>query len=475
MSLTKEEILQQILTDRERRAAVREQFSALGFSSISLNFNIQGYPKSNRLITNAFHLTKTALKDYLVALRIEMFSEQEREWISPCGDFFIQAVAYSENDVVIKEYLEEFEKKHPLHRLLDVDLFVPKKGFISSGKKKQCFLCENTAITCMKEQRHTTEAYHNYTQTAIAHFLENHKKEKIVDIIATKALKATLLEVSLEKKPGLICPSGKGAHADMDYVTFLFSSSALATHWRKMAMYGYECGKSSQPNYVTWRTRLRMLGLDAERTMFANTNGVNTQKGIIFLLGLGCFAAGVVGAKNGGFCTELFQTTVRELMQGVVTEDFHEGKAKYGTHGELCYQNYGRKLAGGARLEAELGFPTVFSLGLDYLKNQIGEKCNGFTQEDWQKVLLDLLLLIVSRNSDTNILYRKNKETLKVLQCKTARVLKINIQQEKEEALAELNRYCISQNISPGGSADLLALTVFVYFMQGDCSEETKI
>ncbi len=285
-------------------------------------------------------------------------------------------------------------------------------------------------------------------------------------MLSEKALKATLFEVAVEAKPGLVCPTSNGSHTDMDYFTFLSSSASLANYWQEVATYGYKKGLEQHIDYKEVRDKLRLLGLEAEEVMFAATNGINTQKGIIFLLGIAVFASAFVFANVDKFDEKQFRECIKNLMQDIVQEDFVKGLSQEGTHGEEVYQKYGKQLAGGARYEAEQAFPTVFDYGFPYLKNKIGMRDEDLKKEEWQEVLLDLLLLLVAKSNDINILYRKDEATLKEVQDRAFQLFQIVDNEKKKEKVRAFSEYCVLHNISPGGAADLLALSLFVFFMQ---------
>lgn len=460
------DILTEILKDRERRFALRQAITERGLSSISLNFNVPGYPKSSVLLQRAFALVKKDLQRYFIAHRIHCEPDTRKELHSDCGDFFLQGVSYAFQDNEVKVLLENFEQTHLLGRLLDVDLMNAKGKLIGSGKHKKCFLCEKPAKECMKDQSHTFPEYSEYVKGKIGEYLKKKRRDTVIAQIAESALKATLFEVSVKQKPGLVCPDSNGAHKDMDYFTFLASSSSLANYWEQFAAYGYEMGEYQTFDSKSVRIQLRIMGLAAEEAMFIATQGVNTQKGIIFLMGLGCFAAAFVFAKQDNFIQEDFRYCVREIMKNVVNEDFERGYAKQGTHGETAYNIYGKHLAGGARYEAEQGFPSVFDYAIEYLTSQTGKQYHFLKKEDWQDVLTDLLLLLISKSNDVNILYRKDAEALRDTQCRAARVLAMPGGEAKNKALQTFSEHCMLHNISPGGAADLLVLSLFVYFIQ---------
>ncbi len=463
--MNSQEILQKILADREQRFTLRQAMTERNLSSVSLNFNIPSYPKSSAVLRKAFGYVQKELEHYFIAQRIHCVADAQEFLSSNCGDFYLQGVSYNCGDEELKSVLENFEKQHELGRLLDVDLMNANGELISSGKAKKCFLCDEPAKECMKAQRHELAEVLQYIDKKVAEYLAQKRQKEVVRMLSEKALKATLFEVAVEAKPGLVCPTSNGSHTDMDYFTFLSSSASLANYWQEVATYGYKKGSEQHIDYKEVRDKLRLLGLEAEKVMFLATNGVNTQKGIIFLLGIAVFASAFVLAKADKFNEEQFRECIKNLMQDIVQEDFGKGLSQQGTHGEEVYQKYGKQLAGGARYEAEQAFPTVFDFVLEYLQQQIGENQQQLKKDDWQEILNNLLLLIISKNNDVNILYRKNETVLQQVQCRAARVF-VAENEEKKKSLQEFSSYCMLHNISPGGAADLLALSLFVFFMQ---------
>ena len=70
----------------------------------------------------------------------------------------------------------------------------------------------------------------------------------------------------------------------------------------------------------------------------------------------------------------------------------------------------------------------------------------------------------MSVNNDTNILYRRGIDVLEELKGISVRILKNN--DFTANGLTEISEFCMKQNISPGGSADLLALSIFIYALE---------
>jgi triphosphoribosyl-dephospho-CoA synthetase len=184
-----------------------------------------------------------------------------------------------------------------------------------------------------------------------------------------------------------------------------------------------------------------------ESAMFAATQNTNTQKGVIFLMGLSLFACGKLFSQSDQFSSETFRAIIQGICKDLVKKEFVPNSGSGKSHGEEIFLKYG---SGGARGEAESGFRMVFEFGLPQLA--------GFTQLN-DESLIKCFLAIAANNNDTNILYRSNPQVLSDFKkhCKNA------LENFSDENYAEVIDYCKNKNISPGGSADLLAVTIFVW------------
>ena len=75
--------------------------------------------------------------------------------------------------------------------------------------------------------------------------------------------------------------------------------------------------------------------------------------------------------------------------------------------------------------------------------------------------------------SDTNLLHRGGEEGLRFAQEQARAVLALP-EAERMPALAALDAEFIRRNLSPGGSADMLALAALLYALEGTAQDVVK-
>lgn len=274
--------------------------------------------------------------------------------------------------------------------------------------------------------------------------------------IAGAAMEGLLFEVSAIPKPGLVTPISCGAHLDMDYYTFLSSASALHSCFDKMTAIGRLY--TNDPIHVVLPP-LRKVGTEQEKLMYAFTNGINTHKGLIFTLGILCGCAGwawgklpmeaeVLGNLAADMCAGMCQRELASLSQ----------KPKL-TKGERMYLQYGIT---GARGEAEGGYQTILRVSLPVYKDLKARHIDN------TKALAQTLLHLIAATTDTNILSRHNLEMVGYAREKAVQALALGGLMTPSGAafVAGMEQDFIKRNISPGGCADLLAATHFLYKLE---------
>jgi len=332
--------------------------------------------------------------------------------------------------------------------------------------------------------------------------------------IGQTALAATLCEVAAFPKPGLVDPVSSGAHQDMDYFTFLKSAAALAPYFIEFARLGAArrgaledvSGEILSVSRSNLLPMLRRAGLEAERAMFAATGGANTHKGLIFSMGLLCAAAGsligeamarkdpditaiarsVIHAEPAMsvphvFSAESCARAAADIVAGICSRELAplaEGNvASQGlnlssraaphargvsatprapsTSGEALFLQLGVR---GIRGEAEAGFPSVIGRALPRLRADLAA---GAT---YNAAMVDALLELCLCVDDTTVLNRAGVEGLAYVRAQAAKALARGgmLSGQGRTYIRELDEDFSARGLSPGGCADLLAVTVFL-------------
>ncbi len=267
--------------------------------------------------------------------------------------------------------------------------------------------------------------------------------------VAMLASKSVLYEVTASPKPGLVDRNNNGAHTDMDFFTFMASSSALNKGFLEIAQ--VTNAFEGAPHELL--KLLRPIGIMMEEAMFEATSGVNTHKGIIFSLGL-LVAATVEVSKREVPSATVVAAYVKTMTVGLTKELKNDDRDAQMTNGEKIFQTYGYT---GIRGEVEAGFPTVMNFGLDALKESY------YTLGCKNKSFIHTLFRLMTVCEDSNIISRHNPETLTEVQEVAKNFLESGgmYQENCIQQVEELDKRFTAAYISPGGSADLLAVSIF--------------
>lgn len=445
-----------VLKAREDRAEIRSKIAQGEIASVSLTLNIPGYPKHNHLTELFFKELVNDLKIVLAANRIQILKKEELNIIDEAGHFYILGLSKTTTSLtIIKKITEVFENSHTLGRIVDADVFDQNGKPVSSGKKKACIICANkSAVECMREQNHEHDELRTFIFDKLQNYLTYQRAEFIKRKLSEIAAKSLLYEVSLAPKPGLVDFNSSGAHSDMNYYTFLNSSSAISQYWYLFA----EAGLKFNDNLSKALPIVRQIGLKAEQAMFSATGNVNTQKGLIFLLGLSAFTTAYLFKETNIFDEILFRKTIKEICNNLIETELINTTSEANTHGEETFKKYGLQGAG-VRFEAQNGFPIVFNEALPYLDKELIDH-TLLDKEKTDIILTTCLLKIISTLNDSNVLYRKGLKKSEELKEFALLVLK------NKKSYTEFCDRCQAENISPGGSADMLALALFFYFVK---------
>ena len=271
----------------------------------------------------------------------------------------------------------------------------------------------------------------------------------IIGHLASMALQA---ELDTTPKPGLVDRNDNGAHRDMDHALMQRSIQALHPYFVRLAQLGFTDKQPCHDEIVN-------IGIEAEREMFKSTGGVNTHKGALFSIGLAAVAlAGesfsrITQAERCGTMAynDVNSKQIQSLSNSIASlaRLFPDTN---GTHGSKAKAN---NILKGALDNAREGYTQLFKAWLPFYIDRIAEGDNYALHKTLLRIMCDL--------DDTNIVYRTSMETMQEVKTEARQMLDtsrniVNF----EAALQAMNTDYIHRNISPGGSADMLSLVVFL-------------
>ena len=402
---TVEITLEQVLLARDRRVqrqqALHRQY---GGTLLSFTMNIAGPVKDTPLVRLAFQAG-------LAALDRDLGAPVHRESVAaPTGPEAL--LVYDRPAGAVKDLCLRLEEQAPVGRLYDLDVLSPGGEKLSRPQARRCLICGGPVTVCSRSRAHGLDAIVNRTREILVDFAAGY--------LAGLAAKALTEEVRLTPKPGLIDQRNNGAHSDMDLPLFLRSIDALTPWLRRITALSLSGADAAA---------LQAAGLEAEAAMFRATGGVNTHKGALFSFSVLLAALGRYLTEGG----DVFAHAAALAAELTPPRD---------THGAAVAR---RHQVGGARAEALAGFPTA-------------RKAAELLQTHDP---LTVLLWLMAHTEDTNLYHRGGAEGAAFVKEQAAAILAAP--PEQRVALTQaLDDALIDCRLSPGGSADLLALAMFL-------------
>lgn len=397
--------LEDILRARDTRAdAQRRLLQAFRLPLVSFTMNIAGPVKSSPLIELAFDAGLEALYS---ALSQPVTAEIIRP-VTGCEALLV----YDRPTVELKAACLALETTAPIGRLYDLDVLDTDGSKLSRPEPRTCLICGGPVTVCSRSRAHGLDAIVGRTNEILADFAAGY--------LAGLAAKALEQEVRLTPKPGLVDERNNGAHNDMDLPLFLRSIDALTPWFRRITALSLSGADAAA---------LQAAGLGAEAAMFRATGGVNTHKGALFSFSVLLAALGRCLAEGG----DVF------AHAAALTAELTPPQNTNGSAVALRHQ------VGGARAEALAGFPTA-------------RKAAELLQTHDP---LTALLWLMAHTEDTNLYHRGGAEGAALVKEQAAAILAVPPEQRAALALA-MDDTLIDRWLSPGGSADLLALAIFL-------------
>lgn len=266
--------------------------------------------------------------------------------------------------------------------------------------------------------------------------------EELAERLADTATQALIDEARLSPKPGLVDSRSSGAHQDLNLDLMVRSAHSLTPTFYALALHSWQ-----RPADIALRQDIGRLGRAGEAQMMVETGGVNTHRGAIWAMGL--LVSAVAMQPESLLPQHIAQ---RAAKIAALPDAFSPKKFSKGSHAVQRYQ------VPGAREEAQGGFPHIIDCALPQLHRS---RSRGASESEAQ---VDALLAVMTRLTDTCVLSRGGLPALHAMHQGAQAVLAAGGMHSVagRQQLRRLERRMLSDNVSPGGAADLLAATLFL-------------
>lgn len=259
-------------------------------------------------------------------------------------------------------------------------------------------------------------------------------------LIAHLATRALRTELNTTPKPGLVDSRDNGSHTDMDHAIMMRGIRALHPFFVRLALLGYAPQLPPHSEVVS-------IGLEAERAMLVATGGVNTHKGALFALGLA-----VIAAAHAATHTAAMSANTPAFLSATIAALAAAFPDTQGTHGSRAKVEASPVVTLKSALDnAREGYARLFD---DWLPFYAARRRANDTYAPHRT-----LLRIMAELDDTNIVHRSSVDTMIQVKMQARQLLN----DFSEAGLEAMNRSFIMRNLSPGGSADMLSMVVFLH------------
>ncbi len=442
------ELIAEFLYDRDKRVDYQEHLLKENKDKtlVTIRINYPGIEKSNYITDDIVNIIYNDILTYYGKFIVFKDKYKNKEGI-------IAHFLFDLDFVKVKKEMINMEEEHILGRCLDIDVYTLKNNKVIGISRsdlfkepRKCFVCDLNAKICSRAQTHSIDEIKGYFEKVYTDFIDTQKKTDFLAYeVSQMALKAMISEVSTFPSFGLVSPVSSGSHKDMDYYTFLNSAVAITPFLKEMFKVGY----SYYPCEHIFDA-IRDIGKECEEKMFEATNNINTHKGMIFLMGISMAAIGKALYENKEFSE--IKDIIKSMVKNILDDfrDIHNKKKL--THGEKLYLEHGFT---GIRGQVQDGLSVLFDNIIDNYVNSNLKENDLYTQ---------ILIELMARVEDSTIVYRHDINTLKKVQSDAKVLLDMGgvFTKEGKVKCYELEDLYINENISPGGCADLLAISILL-------------
>lgn len=442
------DLITEFLFDREKRVDYQEKLLKENNNKtlVTIRINYPGIEKSNYITDDIVNTIYDDILTYYGKFIVFKHKYKNKEGI-------VAHFLFDLDFVNVKKEMINVEEEHILGRCLDIDVYTLKNdrviGISRSDlfkKPRKCFICDLDAKICSRAQTHTIEEIKSYFEVVYKNYKEIEKKTDSLSYeVSHRALKGMISEVSTFPSFGLVSPVSSGSHEDMDYYTFLHSAMAITPFLKEMFKVGYSY---YSPECIF--DAIRDIGKECEEKMFETTNNINTHKGMIFLMGISMAAIGKALYDNKEFSE--IQEIIKSMVKNILNDfkDLHK-KDKL-THGEKLYLDHGFT---GIRGQVQDGLSVLFEHIIDKYED------SSLKEND---LYMQILIELMARVEDSTVVYRHDINTLRKVQSDAKEILNMGgvFTLEGKQRCHELEDLYIKEHISPGGCADLLAISILL-------------
>lgn len=452
-------VLEDVLQAREVRAARQEELRmSCGTGMFSVTLNIPGEVKtfagSTELLQTAVKQIAEKCSEYGLAI------VEERNRYPVTGPEALLAV--DADPFILKRIAVSVEEALPYSRLFDIDVIDSEGRHVGRNElelvQRTCFCCCKPAALCVRSKAHTANELGNRLDIYLQQFWagQSDKWPATLWQLGSTALEATLLEAACTPAPGLVDRVNAGAHQDMDFFTFLYGSAALAPFFCKCASAGwFHAGEAAELLPV-----LRLIGQQGEKNMLQATAGINTQRGLLFLMGILLGGAALMARRGEKLSNGAQLAMASSICKGIVERELEPlqmgNSTRKLTAGERLFVQYGET---GIRGEIEAGLPGVAETGIPRLREALA---HGLSVND---SLVHALVGLMMVTQDTTVLNRRGPAGLTLMHNMARNACELGgmLTNNGNAAIHLMDEMFAKENISPGGTADLLAATWFVH------------
>lgn len=410
-----------LLDAREEKIRFITSFIETNHVVITIKANIPGIDKNIKEAYILCHLFSS-----LLSKKLEFKEIINKETVD--GPIIYMILDATDINLLKKQCIK-LEESHPLGRFIDLDCY---DQFNSISRKelqmklRKCYLCDEPAFICAKKRKHTHEELIDYVKTNVRQYIHKHLTNSIHE--------AMIEELNFDFKFGCVSQKSSGSHIDMNIDLMKSTIPIILPYLLKI----FELIYKDHDDLVLLK-QARIIGIEAEQAMFEHTKGINTYKGLIFLLGFFLLALGKTMTTFSN--DDLFNHMI-EIAKPIKNDFLIDTK----TQGMKAYQDYHM-----------LGIRGEVLSGLSTLRKTIDQY--PYQQELNKSQLLSVFVKFIIDLEDT--VFLKRAKSLKKYEDIKNEFRNLDLNDSIK--VNKLNQKMIDQHLSFGGSADMLVLYILIF------------